>query len=87
MSHTVFTVTYVLRNIQLFSRVEGAPVDLSVKLCPYVLQHPIIPEGTPLCVDAHPALIPLHQVNVPQLLHVACIGARTWAHTHIYTHT
>lgn len=66
-----------MRNVlQLFPRVDGAPVDLTVKLCADVLQRAVVPKGAPLRVDAHPALVSLHQVNVAQLLHVAGVGAR-----------
>lgn len=62
---------------QLLPRVERPPVYLPVKFSADVLQGPVVPEGPPLGVDAHPALVTLHQVDVPQLLHVARVGAGT----------
>lgn len=61
----------------LFSRVVGGCVDVLVKLSEVILQGPVISEGPPLSVHTHPALVSLHQVNMAQFLHVACVGART----------
>lgn len=63
--------------LQLFAGVEGPAVDLTVKLGADVLQRAVVPERAPLRVDAHAALVALHQVDVPQLLHVAGVGAST----------
>ena len=62
---------------QLLPRVERPPVYLPVKLSADVLQGPVVPEGPPLGVDAHPPLVALHQVDVPEFLHVARVGAST----------
>lgn len=63
---------------QLLPRVERPPVYLPVKFSADVLQGPVVPEGPPLSVDAHPALVALHQVDVAHVLHVARVGARAW---------
>lgn len=64
-------------GLQLFARVERPTVNFSIKFSANVLQHAIVSESSPLCVDAHPALVSLHQVNMSQLLHVACVSAGT----------
>lgn len=70
-------VWYFWFDLQLAARVERASVYLPVKLSPDVFQPAVVPEGSPLSVHAHPALVSLHQVNVTQLLHVACISTCT----------
>lgn len=67
-----------VKDSQLLSRVEGPPVQLSVKLGADIFQGPVIPKGPPLGVDAHPPLVTFHQVDVPQFLHVASVGASAW---------
>lgn len=60
--HQICTVCRKL--LQLFSRVDGAPVDLTVELCANVLYEPVVPEGAPLGIDAHPPFVSFHQVDV-----------------------
>lgn len=61
---------------QLFARVEGASINLSVKFSAEVIQGAIITERTPLHVHTHATLVTIHQLQVPHLLHVARVGAR-----------
>lgn len=76
-----------IRLLQLFPWVHGASVDLTVKLWAYVFERAIVPKRSPLGVDAHAALIPLHEVDVTQLLHVAgvrpcsCNRSGLWQHS------
>lgn len=67
-------VGYGFWCLQLLPWVGGGSINLSVKMCNEVIECPIVPEGSPLCVDAHPALVSFHQVNVSQLLHVTSIS-------------
>lgn len=66
-----------LEKLHLFPRVIGSRVDVPVKLGEVIFQHAVISKAAPLGVHAHPALISLHQVNVAEFLHVACVGACT----------
>lgn len=66
-----------LEKLHLFSRVMRGRVDVPVKLSEVIFQHAVVSKAPPLGVHAHPALISLHQVNVAEFLHVACVGART----------
>ena len=65
-------------NIHLLSRCGGGSVDVVVKTGDVILEGPVVPEGPPLGVDTHAALVALHQVDVPQLLHVARVGTCAW---------
>ena len=63
---------------QLLPGVERAEVQLPVELGADVLQGPVVPEGPPLGVDAHPPLVTFHQLDVAHVLHVARVGAGAW---------
>ena len=62
--------------LPLFARVEGKLIHSYIELRADVIQAPIVTEGSPLHVDTHPPLFPLHQLHVPHLLHVAGVAAR-----------
>lgn len=79
--NTYFLSNHFLRNhLQLFSRIERSQIELPIELRAEVIQSTIISKGTPLCVNAHPAFITFHQIDVPHFLHVACVGASTYAY-------
>ena len=77
-SHRCRCPDYSTGYSQLLPGVKRAEVQLPVELGADVLQGPVVPEGPPLGVDAHPPLVALHQVDVAHVLHVAGVGAGTW---------
>lgn len=62
--------------LPLSARVEGKLIHSHIKFRAEVVEASVVPEGPPLHVDTHPALLPLHQLHVPHLLHVAGVAAR-----------
>lgn len=70
-----------IKPSQLLPGVHGASVNLTVELCAKVFQGAVVSKGAPLRVDAHAAFVSFHQVDVPQLLHVAGVCSRSWKET------
>lgn len=68
----------MLPDLQLLPGVNGALIHHSVVLQSEVLQLAVVPEGPPLCVHTHPALLPLYQLHGPHLLHVTHVAAGAW---------
>lgn len=63
--------------LPLFARVERELVHSDVKHCAQVIQAAVVPEGSPLHVDTHPALLSIHQLHITHLLHVAGVASST----------
>lgn len=60
--------------LPLFARVGGAVVYKAVKLGAEVVQFAGVPKRPPLHVNAHAPFVTIHQIHVPNLLHVADVG-------------
>lgn len=60
---------------QLMSGVNRRLVHHAVVLEPEILQLAVVSKCPPLCVHAHAAFLPFHQLHGPHLLHVACVTA------------
>lgn len=67
---------------QLMSGVNRGLVHHAVVLQPELLQLAVVSECPPLCVHAHAAFLPFHQLHSPHLLHVARIAASAWPEKH-----
>lgn len=65
------------RHSQLLARVQRARIYFTVDIGAQVLQGTIVSKSAPLCINTHLALIPVQQLQVPHLLHVAGIGPRS----------
>lgn len=73
-SHTTHHQTF----LPLLASVQGALIHLLVILGADVVDAAIVAKPSPLRVDAHPAFISVHQLDVPHFLHVAHIASCPW---------
>lgn len=65
----------------LFAFVERVLVHRLVVLCPDVIQTAVVSKRPPLHIDTHAALVPVHYLDVPHLLHVTGVTSCPWEDT------
>lgn len=63
---------------QLLARVQRACIYFTVDDGAQVLQGAVVSKSPPLCIDTHPPFISIQQLDVPHMLHVAGISARSF---------
>lgn len=79
--------------IHVDTRIDRLLVHNHVVLCQDVFQGTIVTKAAPFCVNAHPSVLALHALDVPNLLHVAGVRSCTysgkkhgWGSSRIWVH-
>lgn len=67
-----------LMHLQLLARVQRACIYFTVDVSAQVLQGAVVSKSPPLRIDTHPPFISIQQLDVPHMLHVAGISARSF---------